>query len=65
MPPKIEANHLKESFHHKLCREQAGFSKDFSYVDPINSVKIISELTTEIQVQVYLPFIKETYSGLK
>ncbi|KAL1445995.1 hypothetical protein WDU94_003677 [Cyamophila willieti] len=54
---RIILNRIKDSVDQKLRREQAGFRKDCSCVDLINTLRIILEQSTEFQTPLYLTFI--------
>uniref|UniRef100_A0A8D9ACT3 Craniofacial development protein 2 n=2 Tax=Cacopsylla melanoneura TaxID=428564 RepID=A0A8D9ACT3_9HEMI len=54
---RIILNRIKDSVDQKLRREQAGFRKDCSCVDLINTLRIILEQSTEFQTPLYAAFI--------
>lgn len=54
---RIILNRIKDPIDNKLRREQAGFRKNCSCVDLINTLRIILEQSTEFQTPLYLAFI--------
>lgn len=54
---RVILNRIKDVVDQKLRREQAGFRKDCSCVDLINTLRIILEQSTEFKTPLYLAFI--------
>lgn len=54
---RIILNRIKEVVDTKLRREQAGFRRDYSCIDMINTLRIIIEQSSEYQTPLYLSFV--------
>uniref|UniRef100_A0A8D9ADY8 Craniofacial development protein 2 n=1 Tax=Cacopsylla melanoneura TaxID=428564 RepID=A0A8D9ADY8_9HEMI len=54
---RVILNRIKDTIDSKLRREQAGFRKNCSCVDLINTLRIILEQSMEYQTPLYLAFI--------
>ena len=54
---RIILNRIKDIVDNKLRKEQAGFRKERSCIDMINTLRIVVEQSTEYQTPLYLSFV--------